>query len=298
MIKFPFTLFLSVIFFYGSFSTSHAIAQTSPVVIPLWANGAPGFENRRNEPEQAKDYWVKNIHNPSLTVFLPPKEKATGAAVIICPGGGHRELVFNAEGVEPATFLNKLGVAAFVLKYRLSREENSPYSIDKHPREDAYRAMRLVRSRAKEWNIDTGRIGMLGFSAGGEVVAMVAYAPVKGDATATDPIDRLNGKPNFQMLIYPGPLGIPDSIGSDAPPAFLLAANNDACCSESVVRLLKDYRAAKVPVEVHLYTQGSHGFNMGNRSKLASLQTWPQRMADWLADNNFLDPAIGHKNHE
>lgn len=267
-----------------------AISQTKPLVIPLWAKGAPGFENRRNEPEQAKDYWVKNIHNPSITVFLPPKEKATGAAVIICPGGGHRELVYNAEGVEPATFLNSIGVAAFVLKYRLSREKNSPYSITKTPREDASRAMRLVRSHAKEFNIDTARLGMLGFSAGGEVVATVAYVPGLGDQNAPDPIDRLNGKPNFQMLIYPGPGGIPDSINSDAPPTFLLAANNDPCCSESVVRLLKIYRAAKVPVEMHLYTQGSHGFNMGKRSKLASLQTWPQRMADWLADNNFLKP--------
>jgi len=218
--------------------------------------------------------------------------------VIICPGGGHRLLVYNAEGVEPAAFLNNIGVAAFVLKYRLSREENSPYSLDKHPREDAYRAMRLVRSHAKKWNIDTARVGILGFSAGGEVVASIAYAPGKGDASAPDPIDRLNGKPDFQMLIYPGPLGIPDSIGSDAPPAFLLAANNDPCCSEPIVSLLKAYRAAKVPVEVHLYMQGSHGFNMGNRSKLSSLKTWPQRMADWMADNNILDPAPGHKNHE
>ena len=277
---------------------SYAQVQTKPTVIPLWPNGAPGFESRKNEPEQAKDYWVKNVNNPSLTVYLPPAGKANGAAVIICPGGGHRLLVYNAEGVEPALFLNSIGVTAFVLKYRLSREENSPYSLDKHPREDAYRAMRLVRSRAKEWNLDTSRIGMLGFSAGGEVVAAVAYAPGQGNPNAPDPIDRANGKPNFQMLIYPGPLGIPESISADAPPAFLLAANNDSCCSESVVRLLKDYRNAKVPVEVHLYTQGSHGFNMGQRSKLNSLKTWPQRMADWLSDNNILDPAPVHKNHE
>ncbi|MDH4296033.1 MAG: alpha/beta hydrolase, partial [Cyclobacteriaceae bacterium] len=141
--------------------------------IPLWASGAPGFESRKNEPTIAKDWWIKNIHNPTLTIYLPPKEKATGAAVVICPGGGHRELVFNAEGHDPAVFLNSIGVAAFVVKYRLAREENSVYTIDKHVREDAYRAIRTVRNRAREWNVDPTRIGMLGFSAGGEVVALV-----------------------------------------------------------------------------------------------------------------------------
>ena len=101
-----------------------ASAADSPPVIFLWEKGAPGFENRRDEPEQAKDYWVKNIHNPSLTVFPAPKDKANGAAVIVVPGGGHRELVFKAEGVEPAQYLNNLGITAFVLKHRLPRETN------------------------------------------------------------------------------------------------------------------------------------------------------------------------------
>lgn len=260
-------------------------------VIPLWPKGAPGFENLRNEPEQAKDYWVKNIHNPSLTVFLPPAGKANGAAVVICPGGGHRLLVYTAEGVEPAQYLNNLGVTVFVLKYRLGRDTLSPYKIDVHARQDGYRAMRLVRSKAAEYGLDTNRIGMMGFSAGGEVVDMVAYGPGKGDRRAPDPIDRLNARPNFVIQIYPGPLFIPDKLPANAPPAFLLAANDDACCSVSVVKLLDRYRVAKIPVEVHIFSQGDHGFNMGKRSSLKSINTWPQRMADWLADNNYLNPV-------
>jgi acetyl esterase/lipase len=264
------------------------LAQEPPKEIPLWANGAPGFENRRNEPIEAKDYWIRNIHNPSITVYLPPKEKATGAAVVICPGGGHRELVFKAEGVEPAEYLNSLGVAAFAVKYRLAREPGSPYSLEKHPREDGQRAMRLVRSRAREWGIDPNRIGMMGFSAGGEVVSLAAFSATEGDPAAADPIDRLSARPDFLVMIYPGPLGIPDTIPAGAPVAFLLAADDDACCSGPVVKLLQAYRAANIPVEAHIFTKGGHGFNMGYRSSLATLKGWPQRLADWMADNHLL----------
>lgn len=259
-----------------------------PVVMPLWPNGAPGFEDLRNTPEEAKDYWVRHINNPSIAVYLPPKEKANGTAVVICPGGGHRLLVYNAEGVEPAQFLNSLGVTAIVLKYRLGRDTGQPYNVDIHPRQDAYRAMRLVRSHAAEWGIDTGRLGIMGFSAGGEVVDMVAYAPGNGDPAAKDPVDRLNGKPNFQILIYPGPGYIPDSIPATTGPAFLLAANDDPCCSEPTIKLLQLYRAAKVPVELHLFKQSGHGFNMGKRSKLVSIKSWPQRLADWMGDGDLL----------
>jgi acetyl esterase/lipase len=268
-----------------------AMAQPAPQQIPLWPGGAPGFESRRGEAEVAKDYWVRNVHNPTLTVYLPPKEKATGAAVVICPGGGHRLLVFNAEGDEPARYLASLGVAAFALKYRLGREEGSPYSIEKHAREDGQRAMRLVRSRAKEWNIDPARIGMMGFSAGGEVVSMVAFAAGEGDAAAADPIDRVSSRPSFVVMIYPGPLGIPEAIPRDAPPAFLAVADDDECCSPPVMKLLQRYRDAKVPVEAHIFARGGHAFNMGYRSKLATLKGWPQRLADWMADNDILNPA-------
>jgi acetyl esterase/lipase len=267
------------------------LGAEEPREIPLWPNGAPGFEDRRDEPPLAKDYWIRNIHNPSITVYLPPKEKATGAAVVICPGGGHRELVFNAEGAEPARYLNSIGVAAFALKYRLGREQGSPYSVQKHAREDGVRAMRLVRSRAEDWNIDPKRIGIMGFSAGGEVVSMVVYSPGEGDPNAVDPIDRLNSRPDFQIMIYPGPLGIPDVIPANAPPAFLLVANDDRGAARTIASLFQKYRAAGLPVEAHIFARGGHAFNMGNRSQLESLKKWPERLSDWMADNDILDPS-------
>lgn len=274
-----------VIIFSSSFSS--LFAQDKPQVVPLWPNGAPGFENRRNEPEEAKDWWIKNIHNPSLVVFMPTREKANGTAVVICPGGGHRELVFNPEGRDPALFLNSLGVTVFVLKYRLARTDTI-YKIEKHVRDDVFRAMRLVRTRAREWNIDPNRIGIMGFSAGGEVAAMVAYDKVYRDPLAADPIDQAKARPDFQILIYPGPLNAPESVPASAPPAFLVAASDDACCSPPVVKTLQAYNAVGIPIEVHMYARGGHAFNMGDRSKLNSIKTWPNRLADWLEESGYL----------
>jgi acetyl esterase/lipase len=261
-----------------------------PQVVPLWPNGPPGFEDRRNEPEIVQGGSVANINNPSLTVYLPPKEKANGAAVLIFPGGGFRQVVFNAEGVEPAHYWNELGVAAFVLKYRLPRETNSPYSLEIHPRQDGQRAMRLIRSRATEWSIDAGRIGIMGFSAGGEMASLLVYSPPAGDPNAPDPIDRLDASTAFQIVIYPGPLGIPDKLAPDVPPAFFLIANDDTGHMEGLLSLVEKYHAVKRPMEVHIYERGGHGFNMGGRSKLAAIHTWPQRLTDWLNDNHILQP--------
>jgi acetyl esterase/lipase len=285
---YPFRTIISILIISNS-SVLHA--QSDSLVIPLWKNGAPGFENKKNEPEEAKDYWVKNINNPSVTVFFPPPETANGTAVLICPGGGFRLLVFKSEGLEPAKYLNNLGITAIILKYRLPREPNSPYSLDKQPSEDAYRAMRLVRSHAKEWKIDTSRLGMLGFSAGGEVVDAIAYSSGIGNAHAADPVDRLNGRPDFIMQIYPGPLFIPDSVPSSAPAAFLITGNEDVCCSGTVTALLEKYRAAKVSVEAHILARANHAFNMGYRSDLQSVKNWPTLMTYWLFDNKLI-PAI------
>ena len=267
-----------------------ASAQTAPQVIHLWPNGAPGFESRKDIPEQAQDYWVRNVNNPSITVFLPPKEKATGTAVLIAPGGGFRELVFNAEGIQAAQFLNSIGVAAFALKYRLPGEKDSPYA-EENVRQDAYRAMRLIRSRAADFNIDPHRVGILGFSAGGAVASFIAYTPGEGDPAAPDPIDRLNGRPDFQMLVYPGGQ-IPDTIPANSPPTFLLVANDDDYgCDKIALAIYQKLRAANVSVEAIFLAKGRHAFNMGDRSKLVTVNTWPQRMADWLTDSGFLAPT-------
>jgi acetyl esterase/lipase len=266
--------------------TASAQQPTTSSVIPLWEKGAPGFESRRNEPEQHQDWWYKNIHNPSLTVFLPPAGKSNGTAVIVAAGGGHRELVFNPEGVEPAQYLAGLGITAFALKYRLFREPGSKYTID-NTAEDIRRAMRIVRGRAAEWKIDPTRIGVMGWSAGGEVAALVAYPPVGGDSSAQDPVERVSARPDFQILIYPGPLGIPAKVPRDAPPLFLLGAADDEYVANVLFDLSRKYHEAGASIETHIYAQGKHAFNMGQRSQYVSIQRWPQRLAEWLDDRGL-----------
>jgi acetyl esterase/lipase len=260
-------------------------------VIPLWQHGAPGSETRRAEPERARAWWVKNVHNPSLTAFFPKAAAANGTAIVIAPGGGFRELVFDGEGVAPAKYFANLGVAAFALKYRLSREEGSSYDLEKHTGADVRRAMRHVRSHAGAWGLDPDRIGIMGWSAGGELAAMVAYRPSPGDAKSEDPIERCAAKPNFQILIYPGSYGIPDVVPPDAPPTFVLAASDDEGPARVLTDLIQKYRRARVPIEAHLFAEGGHGFNMGDRSDLVGIRNWPQRMADWLKDRGLLTRA-------
>ncbi len=260
----------------------------TPTQIPLWPGGAPGFESRRSEPEVAESYYVKNIHNPSITAFLPPKEIANGTAVVVVPGGGHSLLVYGAEGEQPARYLNKLGVACFVLKHRLGRGEGTPYKIEVHARQDMERAMRLVRSRATEWGVDPKRVGVLGFSAGGETAAFVSYADLPGDPAAKDPIDHLNARADFFASIYPGPIGYPATVPAGAPPAFMLCSYDDEFHAKVIEDIIPKYRAAKVNLEVHLLSAGGHGFNMGDRSKVPSVKSWPQRMADWMSERGLL----------
>ena len=197
--------------------TEPAKESPHPPSIALWPDGAPGSEARKAEPEKLA--WREepennitfpilfNIHNPSVTPFLPEAGKATGAAVIIAPGGGHMFLTIDREGYDMAKYMADHGVAAFVLKYRLARDQagNSPYKVEVDAFADAKRSMRLVRSRAAEWGVDPKRIGFLGFSAGGQLAGLIGTKFDAGDAKAADPIDQISCRPDFLGLIYGGP---------------------------------------------------------------------------------------------
>src|SRR3954468_21951093 len=210
-----------------------AAAQFLPLhgtVIPLYPNGAPGSETRRSEPEVAQDYWVRNVHNPSLTMFPADRSHANGAAIIIIPGGAHRELVWTSEALNFARALNRMGISVFALKYRLAREQGSTYTIEGTAAGDARRGVRLVRAHAAEYGVDPHRIGVMGFSAGGELVTLIADNPDPGLRRPGDAVDRESGRPDFQILVFPGPLGLPARAAAGAPPAFLAAGSRDECC--------------------------------------------------------------------
>jgi acetyl esterase/lipase len=266
-------------------------AADQPQVLPLWPNGAPGSEGK-SAKEVVEDvgkgeHRVSGIHNPSLTVFLPAKDKASGAAVIVIPGGGHRFLSIDSEGYNVGRWLSERGIAGFVLKHRLARETNSTYQIQVHSLQDTQRAIRLVRSRALEWGVDSARVGMLGFSAGGELVALASMNYDNGIEGAADPVDRQNSKPAFQALLYPGS-SRSITVNKDSPPAFLACAYNDrADISEGLANVYLSFKKAGVPAELHIYSSGGHGFGYRESNRLP-IGSWPARFQEWLADRKFL----------
>ena len=260
-----------------------------PALIHLWENGAPGFESRKDEKEvrdrvskETGEYRLTNVHNPYVTVFLPPKEKATGAAVVIAPGGGHRELWVKHEGENVAEWLRDRGIAAVVLRYRLARETGSPYKIAEHAFQDGQRALRLVRSKATEWNINPDRVGMMGFSAGGELVALVCNKADKGREDATDPMDRQSAKPAFQALIYSGPQGIRGAaVTKEMPPTFIVVGDIDNAATWLVDHFAA-LRKAGVSSEVHVYAKAPHGFGYRPNKLTRPADKWPERFEEFL----------------
>ncbi len=271
----------------GLMATAPAVhAQT---VIHLWDKGQPGFESRRDIPEQHADWWWRSINNPSLSVYAPDPAKNTGTAVIVVPGGGHQNVVFGEEGVKPAQYLQSLGVTAFALKYVLAREQGSPYSIEGDAESDLVRAVRYVRAHAAEYGINPDRIGVMGFSAGGELTSMLAFNPRDADPDAADPIDRVSATPDFLIEIYPGPLGIRPIVDKAPPPCFLLNAYDDKMAVADTDVIQRLYEAwPDVPFERHVLSSGAHGFNMGDRSDKQAVRGWPARLGDWLNDTGWL----------
>ena len=273
-----------------------AVAAAQPAAGPvhlLWPDGAPGAERRHGEPETVHDTYVSNIHDPSVTVVAADPRHANGAAVVIAPGGGHRMLVWMNEGMVAARALNRVGVTAFVLKYRLARDEGSTYSIERDAAADMRRAVRWVRAHAAEYKIDPQRVGVMGFSAGGELATLVADHAAPAPAGKPDAVDRYSARPDFQVLVYPGPLGVPATAATAAPPAFIVAGSNDKCCAPPSISLYQQLIAAGVSAELHLYADTDHAFNMGQRSERLSDVHWPDRLADWLADGGWLVPGGG-----
>lgn len=270
-------------------SSMAVIAQ--PKEIPLWQGAAPGSEGKSGLEKiriaEQGDHVISNIHIPSITPYIPSKEKATHAAVIIAPGGGHRELWIDHEGYNPAKWFAEKGIAAFVVKYRLARDTNSTYTIDKEALADIQRAIRLVRSRAKEWNIDTGRIGVMGFSAGGEIAALSAMRFDYGNENANDAIDRQSSRPSFQALIYPGNSARFEAV-KNAPAVFLVGGYADRSdIAIGMAEVYMKYKKASIPAELHMYANAGHGFGMRERNG-GAVAGWPARFEEWLADQGFL----------
>lgn len=265
----------------------------------LWPDGAPGAQG------------TEDSDTPWLWVYLPPPERATGTAVVVCPGGGYGHLAIGHEGHDVAEWLNNLGVAAFVLKYRIA-----PY---RHPAPlgDAQRAVRLVRARAGQWRVDPRRVGIMGFSAGGHLASTAATHFDAGNADSADPVERESCRPDFAILCYPvislisdfthkgslrnllGDAPDPDLLNNlsnqtqvtgQTPPTFLFHTGADTGVPvEHSLAFYAALRTAGVPAELHVYQEGRHGVGLASDDPV--LSTWPARLADWLKIQGLLSGA-------
>jgi acetyl esterase/lipase len=284
-----------------------------PEVIELWPGKVPdetapiGPEkvvpspklDRKQVEVTESTRMLTNVSKPTITVYRPAKDKDTGTAVIICPGGGYWNLYWELEGEEVAAWLNSLGVTGVLLKYRVPRRPDEPKAEPaRRPLQDAQRAVRLVRSKAAAWGLNPKRIGMIGFSAGGHLAIATATSFEKNTYEPTDAIDQVSCRPDFAILAYPGYLKAKDTdelapglhIPKGTPPVFLVHGGDDLISPpEHSVVLYRALKRAKVPAELHIYAGTSHDF--GVRRSDRPYSSWTQSCADWLRQQGFLTPA-------
>jgi len=271
-------------------------------VIKLWPNGAPG-NNECPQPEETfNGKMVRFVSEPTLTIYLPDKEKNTGAAIVICPGGGYAIEAMDHEGYQYAEYLQSRGIAGIVLKYRL------PYGHHEIPLVDTQYALRTIRYNAREWGIDPVKIGISGFSAGGHLASTSATHFDNGKANSGDPVEKMSSRPDFAVLIYPvitfneqwGHMGSRENligknhdlkliryysnelqVTTETPPTFLLLADDDKGVSPR--NSIEYYSALKekgVSAELHIFREGGHGFGMNKTGK--PHDQWPDMLISWM----------------
>jgi acetyl esterase/lipase len=280
---------VAVLLFVCLAAPSFAAAPSEPQVVHLWPESvlaaAGGKGEEKSTVETRKDgsqlTKVSNVSDPTLTIYRPADAAGTGAAVIICPGGGYNILAWDLEGTEVAEWLNSIGATGIILKYRVPGKRDLAF-------QDGQRAVSIVRSRAAEWKIDPKRIGILGFSAGGHVAVRVSTNSKTRSYKAVDAADEVSCRPDFAIPIYPAYLtadekspfdeaGLP--VGADTPPIFMAVAFGDKF-SYGALQFELALKKAGVPSELHIFQFGGHG--CGLRKTDASLTTWPQACEQWL----------------
>lgn len=308
-------LWSTLIVFVGLLLICRANAAEAPLVLPIWPAAVPADDGtigpeRVRAPSEAptKDAkWITNVTKPTVTVFHPTKDKNTGTAIVVCPGGGYWNLAWDLEGEEVAAWLNTVGVTAIVLKYRVPRRAGQPERLPAPgPLLDTQRAVSLVRTRAAEWGIATNRIGILGFSAGGHLAVATATHFDQRGYEPIDEMDKTSCRPDFAVAVYPGyfieqqPAGVETNksvlapymrIPAATPPIFLVHASDDSVAgAENSVVMYRALKEANVPAELHVYAQGGHGF--GVRKSNLPCSTWTDRCVAWLQNQGMLEGRI------
>jgi acetyl esterase/lipase len=258
-----------------------------PAPLELWPGTPPG-ETAAVGPDQVEGKAkVTYVGRPTITVHRPPAGQATGAAVVVAPGGGYRMLAFEHEGTQVVEWLTSIGVAAVLLKYRIPRRPGDDDA--RLPLMDAQRAVSLARAKAADWGIDPARIGFLGFSAGGHLTAHVSTNFDRRAYEAVDAADQASCRPDFAVLVYPGgvldkqdptKLASPLRVSKDTPPSFLVVSSDDKGSLPGTLRLYQALREAAVPAELHVYEGGGHGYGMRKGDK--PHHAWPKRCEEWL----------------